>query len=49
MKQGVIASKMGRGLYNKLGWKEFTLKEMRLYPQGVSIAVMEYDPMAREL
>jgi hypothetical protein len=47
VKQGVIAAKMGRDLYSKLGWKEkaeISLEGDEIVPQGVSVAVMEYDP-----
>jgi len=48
VKQGVISAKMGRDLYTKLGWKEkaeICLESDEIVPQGVSVAVMEYDPM----
>lgn len=50
LKQGVIATKMGQDLYSELGFKN--LKEIHIsgdeiVPQGVSVAVMEYDPTAR--
>jgi GNAT superfamily N-acetyltransferase len=47
VKQGVIAAKMGRDLYSNLGWKEraeICLEGDEITPQGVSVAVMEYDP-----
>lgn len=46
IKQGVIAGKMGQDLYNKLGWKnlkEIHIEGDEIVPQGVSVAVMEYD------
>lgn len=47
-KQGVIASKMGIVLYNKLGWKYLTKIHIEGDERGVSVAVAEYDPTARE-
>jgi hypothetical protein len=47
VKQGVLASKMGRDLYSKLEWEEMAeicLKGDEIVPQGVSSAVMKYDP-----
>ena len=46
VKQGVNAAGMGQYLYNKLGWKkksEICIKGDEIVPQGVSVALMEYD------
>jgi len=47
VKYGVIAAKMGTDLYRELGWQHLTdvrLEGDEVTPQGVEVAVMEYDP-----
>ena len=47
VKQGVSAAKMGEDLYHKLGWQNLTevrIEGDEIVPQGVDVAIMEYNP-----
>ena len=51
VKQGVTAAKMGADLYKKLGWQHLTevhIKGDEIVPQGVDVAIMEYNPTIGE-
>ena len=46
VKQGVSATKMGKDLYQKLGWQYLTeihIEGDETMPQGVSSTIMEYN------
>jgi N-acetylglutamate synthase-like GNAT family acetyltransferase len=42
VKHGLFATKMGKGLYDKLGWRD--LGDIEIAPQVFSLTAMEYDP-----